>query len=110
MMLNPLIDIRFSLPVCYPGLLHLCSLEILVSTFLVMYLAFCQFSSVVQSCPTLCDPVGCSMPGFLVLHYLPEPTQTHVHELVRPSNHLVLCHPLLLLPSTFPSIRVFLMS
>ena len=50
------------------------------------------------------------MPGFLVLHYLPEPTQTHVHESVRLSNHLVLCHPLLLLPSTFPSIRVFLMS
>ena len=32
-----------------------------------------------QSCPTLCDPMDCSMPGFLVLHHLPELTQTHVH-------------------------------
>ena len=46
MVFNPLIDIRFSLLVCYPGLLRLCSLEILVSTFLVMSLAFCQFSSI----------------------------------------------------------------
>ena len=48
-----------------------------------------------------------STPGFLVFHYLPEFAQTHVHKLVMPSNHLVLCHPLLLLPSVFPSIRVF---
>ena len=38
-----------------------------------------QFSSVAQLCPTLCDPVDCSMPGFPVHHQLPEPTQTHVH-------------------------------
>ena len=35
--------------------------------------------SVAQLCPTLCDPMDCSMPGFLVLHYLPEFAQTHVH-------------------------------
>ena len=35
--------------------------------------------SVAQSCPTLCDPMDCSMPGFLVLHHLPEFGQTHVH-------------------------------
>ena len=46
MVFNPLIDIRFSLLVCYPGLLRLCSLEISVSTFLVMSLAFCEFSSI----------------------------------------------------------------
>ena len=40
-------------------------------------------------------------------HQLPEFTQTHVHESVMPFNHLILCHPLLLLPSIFPSIRVF---
>ena len=37
-----------------------------------------------------------------VYHQLPEPTQTHVHWLVMPSNHLILCHPLLLRPSIFP--------
>ena len=38
-----------------------------------------QFSSVTQSCPTLCDPMDCSMPDFPVHHQLPELTQTHVH-------------------------------
>ena len=38
-----------------------------------------QFSSVTQSCPTLCDPMDCSMLGLLVHHQLPEFTQTHVH-------------------------------
>ena len=47
------------------------------------------------------------MPDFPVHHQLLEPTQTHVHRVVMPSNHLILCCPLLLLPSFFPSIRVF---
>ena len=52
--------------------------------------------------------MDCSTRGFPVHHQLPELTQTHVHcELVMPSNHLILCCPLLLLPSIFPSIRVF---
>ena len=38
-----------------------------------------QFSSVAQSCPSLCDPMNCSMPGLPVHHQLPEFTQTHVH-------------------------------
>ena len=66
-----------------------------------------QFSSVTQSCPTLCDPMNCSTPGLPVQNQLPESTQTHVIESVMPSNHLILCPPLLLLPSIFPSIRVF---
>ena len=66
-----------------------------------------QFSSVAQSCPTLCDPMNRSVPGLPVHHQLREFTQTHVHESVMPSNHLILCCPLLLLPSIFPSIRVF---
>ena len=67
-----------------------------------------SFSSVTQSCPTLCDPMDCSMPGFPVHHQLLELAQTHVHRgSVMPSNHLILCHPLLLLSSIFPSIRVF---
>ena len=47
------------------------------------------------------------MPGLPVHHQLPESTQTHAIESVIPSNHLILCHPLLLLPSIIPSIRVF---
>ena len=69
-----------------------------------------QFSSVAQSCLTFCNPMDCSRPGFPVLHHLPELAQTHELmsiELVMPSNHLILCHPLPLLPSTFPSIRGF---
>ena len=61
--------------------------------------------SVTQLCPTLCDPMDCSTPGLPVHHQLLEATQTHVHRM--PSNHLILCRPLLLLPSIFPSIRVF---
>ena len=49
---------------------------------------------------------ACSIPGFPV-HHLPELAQTHVRYSVMPSNHLILCYPLLLLPSVFPSIRVF---
>ena len=64
------------------------------------------FSSVAQSCPTLCDPMDCSTPAFPVHDQLPELAQTHVHR-VMPSNHFILCHQLLLLPSVFPSIRVF---
>ena len=47
--------------------------------------------SVAQSCPTFCDPMDCSMPGFPVLHYLLELAQTHVHwvsDAIQPSHHL----------------------
>ena len=50
-----------------------------------------QFSSVAQSCPTLCDPVNCSMPGFPVNHQLPKLTQTQVHwvsDAIQPSHPL----------------------
>ena len=66
-----------------------------------------QFSSVAQLCLTLCDPMNHSKPGLPVHYQLLEFTQTHVPESVMPSNHLILCRPLLLLPSIFPSIRVF---
>ena len=53
---------------------------------------FCfQFSSVAQSCPTLCHPMDCSMPGLPVHHQLPEFTQTHVHwvsDAIQPSHPL----------------------
>ena len=66
-----------------------------------------QFSSVAQSCPTLCDPMNCSTPGLPVHHQLLEFTQTQSIESVMPSSHLILCRPLLLLPPIPPSIRVF---
>ena len=66
----------------------------------------CCCCSVTRSCLTLCHAMDCSVPGFPVLHYLQEFAQTRVHW-VDDANHLVLCHPLLLLPSIFPSIRVF---
>ena len=68
-----------------------------------------QFSSVAQSCSTLSDPINCSTPGFPVHHQLLDIAQTHVHRVsqLMPSNHLILCFPLFLLPSIFPSIRVF---
>jgi len=66
-----------------------------------------QFISVTQSCPTLCDLMDCSTPGFPVHHQLPELTQTYVHQGGHAIQYLILCHPLLLPPSIFPSIRVF---
>ena len=66
----------------------------------------CEFSSVAQSCPTLCDPMN-RITNFLSITNswnLPKPMSI---ESVIPSNHLILCRPLLLLPSVFPSIRVF---
>ena len=65
-------------------------------------------SEVAQSCSTLRNPMDCSTPGsFVPLHYLPEFDQVHAIELVMLPNHLILCLPLLLLPSIFPSIRDF---
>ena len=58
----------------------------------------------VQSCLIVCDPMDCSTPGFTISQSLLKPMSI---ESVMPSNHLTLCHPLLLLPSVFPSIRVF---
>ena len=66
-----------------------------------------QFCSDAQSCPTLCNPKNRSTSGLPVHHQLPEFTQTHVHRVGDATNHLILCHPLLLPPSIFPSIRVF---
>ena len=67
--------------------------------------------SVAQLCPTLCDPMNCStsMPDCPVLHCLLQFAQIQVMsiKLMMPSNHLILCHRLLLLPSFFPSLWVF---
>ena len=66
-----------------------------------------QFSSVAQSCPTLCDPMNCSTPGLPVHHQLLEFTQTHVHRVsdaIQPSHPLSSPSPPAPIP---PSIRVF---
>ena len=81
--------------------------SILYITLPTTWGASVQFSSVAQSCLTLCDPMDCSTPGFSVLHCIPELLKFMSIESLMLSNHLILCCPLLLLPSTFPSIRVF---
>ena len=66
-----------------------------------------QYSSVTQTCLTLCDSMDYSTPGFPVYHHLPKFAQTHVHwvdDVIQSSHPLP---PLLLLPSISPSIRVF---
>ena len=70
-----------------------------------------QFSSVTQSCLTICNPMNRSMPGLPVHHQLPgRSLRLTSIESVMPSSHLILCHPLFLLPPISPSIRVFSMS
>ena len=61
------------------------------------------FSSLAESCLTLSDSVDCTTPGLPVHHQLPE----FILSMVLPSKHLILCHPFLLSPSIFPSIRIF---
>ena len=66
-----------------------------------------QFSSVAQSCLTLCDPKTATCQASLSFTISRSLLKLMSIELVMPSNHLILCHPLLLLPSIFPSIRVY---
>ena len=63
--------------------------------------------SVARSCPTLCDPMDCSTPGFPVLHHLLELAQTHVHWVGGAIQLSCPRCPLLFPPSIFPGIRVF---
>ena len=64
------------------------------------------FSSVAQSCPTLCDPMNCSTPGLPITNSWSLLKLMSI-KLMMPSNHVILSCPLLFLPSIFPSIRVF---
>ena len=63
--------------------------------------------SVAHSCPTLCDPMDYRAPGFSVLHYLSQFAHLKSREWMLTCNHIILCCPLVLLPSIFSSIRVF---
>ena len=78
----------------------------MIWTVFYMYISV-QFSSVTQSCLTLCNPMNRSTPGPPVHHQLLEFTQIHVIKSVMPSSHLILYRPLLLPLPTPPSIRVF---
>ena len=66
-------------------------LKLNIQKMKIMVFGPIQFSSVAQSCPTLCDPMNPSMPGLPVHHQLPEFTQTHVH---RVSDAIQSSHPL----------------
>ena len=69
-----------------------------------------QFSSITQSCQTLCHRMDYSMPGYLSITNSRSSPKPMSIESVMPSNHLILCHPLLLLPSIFPTSGSFLVS
>ena len=76
----------------------------LAQVFLVIEVCCC---SVAKLCSTLCNPMNCNTPRFPVLHHLLDLLKLMFIELVIPSNRLILCQPLLLLPSIFLSIKVF---
>ena len=63
----------------------------MIQQYFYLFFSSFQFSSVAQSCPTLCDPMNCSTPGFPVHHQLLEFAQTHVHRL---GNDIQPSHPL----------------
>ena len=77
---------------------------------IVFAMWYVQFSSVSQSCLTLCNPVDCSMPGLTILHQILELGKLMSIELVLPSNHLMLCHPLSSCLQSCPVTGSFLMS
>jgi len=100
-----------------PFSVHL-KLTTLLIGYACMHTKSLQFSSVAQSCPTLCDPMNCSTPGFPVHLQLLEFTQTHVHwisDAIQPSHPLLSPSPPAPNPSqhqglfkwVFPSIRLF---
>ena len=80
------------------------AIQIILDTMVLVFRQPCCYCSVAKLCLTLCDPTDSSMPGFPVSRSLPKPMSI---ESMMPSNHLILCRPLLLLSSVFPSIRAF---
>ena len=82
----------------------LCCSPETITTLLIGSFFVC---SVAKTCQTPCDPRDCSMPGSPALYSLLAFAQIHYIESVMLSNHLVLCHSLFLLPSSFPAIRQY---
>ena len=83
------------LPITFPQtytILYNIYIHVCLHVYLCLdYCNLFKFSSVAQSCPTLCNPMNCSMPGLPVHHQLPEFTQTHIH---RVSDAIQTSHPL----------------
>ena len=81
----------------------------LINNWYFSYAGECVWYCICPVAPsylTLSDPMNCSTPGSSVLHYFLEFAQTYAIESMMPFNHLILCHPLFLLPSIFPNIKV----
>ena len=117
-MVHVFFELWFSLDICLGVgwldqmvvLFLICLYFILIAFHSKYFLIYLQFSSVTQSCPTLCDPMNCSTPGLPVHHHLPELTQTHVHRVGDMDGDIQPSHPLLSPspPAPNPSnIRVF---
>ena len=90
--------------------MYFCKMYIIFSFLVIIWIhifSSVQFNSVAQSCPTLCDPKNHSTPGLPVHHKSQSLLKLMPIKSVMPSSHLILCHPLLLLPPIPPSIRVF---
>ena len=88
---------------------HLCDHRFLCNPQVLLQYIFIQFSSLTQSCPTLCDPMNCSTPGLPVYHQLPESTQTQVQwvsEAIQPLHHVIFSS----CPQSFPASGSFQMS
>ena len=83
------------------------SVIILFSSVISVSVHFSQFSSVTQLCPTLCNSINCSTSGPSSITNSRSSLKLTSIESVMPSSHLILCHPLLLLPPIPPSIIVF---
>ena len=82
-----------------------------VNFFLWLFyvLTYYQFSSVAQSCPTLCNPMNCSTPGLSITNSWSSLRLTSIKSMM-PSSHLILGRPLLLLPQSLPASESFPMS
>ena len=89
----------------YVTILHILDYELYYLD--LKYVTSCCCGLVTESCPTICNPMDFSMSGSLCFTTSWNLLKSMSIESVRPSNHLILCHPLLLLPSIFPNIRVF---
>ena len=78
--------------------------------FRINHISSVQFSSVAQSCPTLCDPMNCSTQASLSIINSQSSLKLTSIESVMPSSHFILCRPLLLLPQSLPASQSFPMS
>ena len=92
---------------CHRKLVKLITLSTALSNSINYEPLHVQFSSVTEFCPTFFNPKDCSTPGSLFITNSWNLFKVMYIEVVMPSNHLILCCPLLLKPSIFPSTRVF---